>query len=340
MKLLTVTVPCYNSQDYMEHCINSILIGGEDVEILIVDDGSTDDTAKIADEYERRYPTICRAIHKPNGGHGSAVNAGIENATGEFFKVVDSDDWLDGNAFLKVLDKLRENMRLQKRRYLDMLIANFIYDKDGARHKHTMQYKSAFPVDKVISWKDCMKLRKGRYILMHSVIYRTQILRDCGLKLPEHTFYVDNLYVYTPLPYVKYFMYMDVDLYHYYIGREDQSVNEATMIKNIDQQLKVTRMILEAYNLESIKNDKLRKYMYNYAEIMVTVSTVLLLRDGTKESLAKKKELWRYLRKTDIVTYKKMRKGFFGVATNIPGRGGRWFAVRGYRLARKIVGFS
>lgn len=103
MKLLTFTIPCYNSQDYMRHCIESILPGGEDVEILIVDDGSKDDTAAIADEYAEKYPTIVKAIHQENGGHGEAVNAGIRNATGLYFKVVDSDDWVDWNALPPVL---------------------------------------------------------------------------------------------------------------------------------------------------------------------------------------------------------------------------------------------
>ena len=92
MKYLTITVPCYNSQDYMEHCIDSLLIGGEDVEILIVDDGSKDRTGEIADRYALEYPNIVKAIHQENGGHGEAVNAGIRNATGLYFKVVDSDD--------------------------------------------------------------------------------------------------------------------------------------------------------------------------------------------------------------------------------------------------------
>ena len=108
MKLLTFAIPSYNSQDYMEHCILSLLPGGDDVEILIVDDGSKDRTAEIADEYERKYPGIVRAIHQENGGHGEAVNAGIRNATGLFFKVVDSDDWVDYEAYMKILKKLRE----------------------------------------------------------------------------------------------------------------------------------------------------------------------------------------------------------------------------------------
>ena len=103
MKLLTFTVPCFNSAAYMEKCIESLLPGGEDVEILIVDDGSTDDTAAIADRYEKQYPTIVKAIHKENGGHGSAVNAGIEHASGLYFKVVDSDDWVKQEAYEQIL---------------------------------------------------------------------------------------------------------------------------------------------------------------------------------------------------------------------------------------------
>ena len=95
MKLLSFAIPCYNSADYMEKCIKSVLIGGEDVEVIIVDDGSTkDDTAEIADRYAKMYPTIVKAVHQENGGHGQAVNTGLAHATGKFFKVVDSDDWV------------------------------------------------------------------------------------------------------------------------------------------------------------------------------------------------------------------------------------------------------
>ena len=107
MKLLTVTIPCYNSQEYMEHAIQTALTGGEAIEILIVDDGSSDNTLSIAKEYEKKYPTIIRALHKENGGHGSAVNTGIQNANGLFFKVLDSDDWFDEASLKKILHFIR-----------------------------------------------------------------------------------------------------------------------------------------------------------------------------------------------------------------------------------------
>ena len=131
MKLLTFAIPCYNSEAYMEKCIESLLPGGDDVEILIVDDGSHDRTAEIADAYEKKYPGIIRAIHQENGGHGEAVNTGIRNATGLYFKVVDSDDWVDLDAYRKILDKLREISGGD--RVLDMFIANYVYEKEGVK---------------------------------------------------------------------------------------------------------------------------------------------------------------------------------------------------------------
>ena len=124
MKLLSIVVPCYNSEAYMHKCINSLLTGGEDVEILIVDDGSTlDRTGEIADEYEARFPTIVKAIHKENGGHGSAVNTGIACASGLYFKVVDSDDWVKEESYKLILEKLRE--MAGGNRVLDMFVSNF-----------------------------------------------------------------------------------------------------------------------------------------------------------------------------------------------------------------------
>ena len=107
MKLLTVTVPCYNSQDYMENCVNSLLPGGDRVEIIIIDDGSKDNTGRIADEYAAKYPNIVKVGHQENGGHGEGINQGVRHATGTYFKVVDSDDTLSGD-FPAFLEKLEE----------------------------------------------------------------------------------------------------------------------------------------------------------------------------------------------------------------------------------------
>ena len=338
MKIVTFVIPCYNSEGYMRNCIESLLPGGEDVEIIIVDDGSGDGTAAIADEYAEKYPTIVRTIHQENGGHGAAVNTGLANATGLYYKVVDSDDWVDADAYRQVLDTLRKFVKEQTP--VDMLLTNYVYEKVSEHHQRRMIYSLLFESDRITTWSEMKHNVKGFSILMHSVTYRTQMLRDCGLKLPEHTFYVDNLFVYEPLPYVKTIYYLNVDFYRYYIGREGQSVNEQIMIKRLDQQLRVNYRMIDAYDLWSIEEKHLREYMLSYLETITVVSTCLAYVSGTKENLHKAKALWKYIRDKDYRTYHHLRWGVLGGAMNLPGRFGRYLSVKAYRISQRFMGFN
>ena len=166
MKLLTVTIPCYNSQEYMEKSIRSALTGGDRVEIIIVDDGSKDNTLEIAQKYQAKFPDIIKVVHQENGGHGEAVNTGIRNATGLYFKVLDSDDCLGKKALAQVLDLLED--MVSKDAGLDMLVTNFMYDKQGVKHKKIMKYKNAMPTGRIFGW-DELKFGKTQYLLMHVV---------------------------------------------------------------------------------------------------------------------------------------------------------------------------
>ncbi|MBE5994029.1 MAG: glycosyltransferase family 2 protein [Paenibacillaceae bacterium] len=339
MKLLSVAIPCYNSESYMRHCIESLLPGGDEVEILIVDDGSTKDrTAEIADEYERNYPGICRAIHQENGGHGEAVNAGLRNASGIYFKVVDSDDWVDESAYMEILNTLRRFVYGEKT--LDMLVSNFVYEKQGSNRKKVMNYRTALPENQLIDWDDVKVFILGQYILMHSVIYRTELLKQCGLELPKHTFYVDNIFVYQPLPHVKTLYYLNVNFYRYFIGRDDQSVNEQVMIGRIDQQIRVTKLMLSYYDVMKIKQRKLRRYMVRYLEIMMVISSILAIKSGTEENMEKKEELWQSLRKQNLKLYLRLRYGFLGQGVNLPGKSGMKFPIAIYKMTQKFFGFN
>ena len=338
MKILSFAIPCYNSAEYMEKCIKSVLTGGEDVEIIIVDDGSSkDNTAKIADKYAEKFPTIVKAVHQENGGHGQAVNTGLLNATGKYFKVVDSDDWVDQKSYKKILATLKS---FEKDDEPDMVIANYVYEKVGAKRKKVIQYDNVFPQEQMFGWDDIGKFKIDQYILMHSVIYRTQLIKEFGLKLPEHTFYVDNIFVFEPLPVVQKMYYMNVNFYRYFIGREDQSVNESVMISRIDQQLSVNKRMIDSFISENPKNINCRKYMINYLRIMMEVSSIFLIVSGTKEHLAKKKALWQYAKDKDEVLYKKLRHSLLGWSVNIPTSAGRWISKQGYKIANNIIGFN
>jgi len=338
MKLISFAIPCYNSAVYMSKAIESVLVGGEDVEILIVNDGSSDETSKIAHEYEEKYPTIIKAIDKINGGHGDAVMTGLSYATGEYFKVVDSDDWLDGEALKTLLEKVREF--IDEGKNIDMVISNYVYEKEGVESKKVIHYRNALPINCVFGWKDLGIFRIDQYILMHSVLYRTDLLRLCQLKLPKHTFYVDNIYVYYPLPFVRNLYYVNVDLYRYYIGREDQSVNEKVMIKRLDQQLYVTRCMIAMYDFKEIREAKLRRYMRSYLAVMMTICSILCVRAKTPEALEKRKDIWAYLKTKDKKTYLFIRHNIKNETMNLPGKAGRRVSTLFYLLARKVVGFN
>ena len=340
-KLITFAVPCYNSAAYMEHCVETLLTGGEDVEIILVDDGSTkDDTPAICDRYAAQYPNIVKAIHQENGGHGEGVNQGIRNATGFYFKVVDSDDWLDEAALQKALEKLRKFAKMEKP--VDMFVANYVYEHVEDNTQKVVRYTNVFPQNKIFSWSKVGRFRPSQFLLMHSVIYRTQLLRDCGLELPKHTFYVDNIFVYQPLPFVETIYYMDLDFYRYFIGRADQSVNEQVMVKRVDQQLRVTKLMIEAHDLRKVaaQHRRLSRYMFNYLAMMMTISSIFLLIDGTPAALGKKTELWEYMRTVDPAIYHKMKYRAISAVTNFPGYQGRKLSVSLYRLARRIYKFN
>ena len=337
MKLLTVAIPCYNSAEYMDHAIETVLVGGEEIEILLIDDGSRDRTPQLADEYEKKYPNIIRTIHQENKGHGGAVNTGVENAKGMYFKVLDSDDWMDREAFLQVLDILRD-MR-DNHKYVDLFLCNYVYEKVSKHKSKSIGFTNVMPVGRIFTWRHCKHFNMSQNILMHSVIYRTKMLRRSGMVLPEHTFYVDNLFAYIPFPYVRTIYYLDVDLYRYYIGREDQSVNEKVMISRIDQQVRVNKLMIDAHDLTQIDNERLQNYMVKYLGMIMLVSTALLVKIGTKESLAKRDALWDYLKKNPGM-YKLVIKRVWCKLGQRRSKLGNWFIRFVYTLAQKFFGFN
>ena len=341
MKLITFTVPCYNSESYMERCIDSLLIAGDDAEIIIVNDGSSDNTSNIAHHYEKLYPQIVRVIDKENGGHGSGVNAGLKYAKGKYFKVVDSDDWLDKTSLKKFMKTLRywEKNNIS----LDLVICNYIYDHLYEPEKnYTARYGNIFKPGKLSSWNDMGIFKPSQYLIMHALYFRTEILRQSGIELPLHTFYVDNIFACQPLPFVKSICYLNIDLYHYFIGRDDQSVNESVHIKRVDQQIYITEQIL--YNVDMrlcrCTSRKLEKYELRFLSIMVTICDVYLLKTGTEEALEKRHKLWKNIKAFDPNIYYYLRYFTMSGLTYLPGYAGRKIAVLGYELAHNLVSFN
>ena len=321
MYLITFAVPCYNSAGYMRRCIDTLLTGGEDVEIIIVNDGSTDETGKIAEEYAERFPNVT-AVNQENGGHGSGVNKGLELAQGLYFKVVDSDDWLETAALHTLLDTLWEH--LEQDTPADLYLTNFVYEKVVEHARFVRRYTENFPQGRLFGWNEVKRFRNSNVLLMHSMLYRTDKLRESGVVLPEHTFYVDNIFAYKPLPYTKKLYYMNIDLYRYYIGREDQSVNRENIVKRYRQQIRVMKEMLNAYSYRDL--NKLRSGLSQYMkhDLGVVMTLTMMFTTGGKENIAERKialkELWENLRRKDEKMYSYLRRSYPALVNWLPFR--------------------
>ncbi len=338
MKLISFAVPCYNSAGYMRRCIDSLLKGGEDVEIIVVNDGSKDETPLIAAEYAADHPNV-RVVNKENGGHGSGVNKGLELAQGLYYKVVDSDDWLDGDALEKLLALLREHRDAGK--LADLYITNFVYEKVCDNARYVRSYAHNFPQGRFFGWEEVKRFHKSNVLLMHSLLYRTDKLRQSNTILPEHTFYVDNIFAYKPLPFMKKLYYLNVDLYRYYIGREDQSVSAKNIVRRYDQQIRVMKEMIGAYTYEQLEGleSGLCGYMKHYLSVVMMLT--MMFTTGGKEDIPGRKaalaELWDYVRERDGQMYAFLRRSYPALVNWLPFRLRGRVMVAGYLYYSKKI---
>lgn len=336
MKLLTVTVPCYNSQDYMENCIDSLLTGGERVEILIINDGSKDRTGEIADAYAAKYPNIVRVIHQENGGHGEGINQGVAHACGTYFKVVDSDDKLSRD-FPAFLDKLEQ---CEREGGVDLMLTNYFYVHTDGVGDRSIQYKNVLKPGRVVTWEQTNPFLLHQLITLHSGTFRTEHMRRWGELLPKHISYEDNLMVFKTLPHVKKLCYLDMDLYRYTIGREGQSVAREAMKKRYANQVLVAQKCFTSCRFDEIENKKLKKYMKHEMFMMFAIAICFARMNANQESDDAVRAMWRTCIDHDRKWGRHFRYGSPLWFLCLPGKFGRWFTNVIYAISNKIVRYN
>lgn len=250
MKIITVSIAAYNVESYIEQCLDSFADERlrETLEVLIINDGSTDNTALIAERYVQNHPEIFRLINKENGGHGSTINRGIQEASGKYFKPVDGDDWVDTENLITIIDMLRNIDS-------DLVITDFCekYMKTGQTRKICCD---SLPRNELtnfcdIDWKDLL--------VYHNMIYVTNVLQQNDILVSEKVFFEDTEYVLFPLKYINTFYYMPSVLYYYRLEREGQSCSVEGIIKHINDLRQITINLFKFYiqnqNSEKIKKD-------------------------------------------------------------------------------------
>lgn len=284
-KLLTIVVPSYNASKYLDFNLQSFLQPSvpEKLEVIVVDDGSTDDTARIADAYHEKYPDTIKVIHKENGGHGSGINAGLRAATGKYFKVVDADDWVDHEALERLLDYIasldaadanidtdtaRAEATANAASGPDVIYNNYYWRlTDETKSPEAYERKAEFtePFSGVEYHKvyDFESIADQCYVKMHNMTIRTEILREHQIQIDEHCFYVDMEYILYPMPYVQTIAFLPEFLYQYQIGRQGQSMDPAKMQRNATQYDHVLASIYAYYDAHcrEINGPNRKKYI-------------------------------------------------------------------------------
>ncbi len=323
----------------MAKCIDSLLVAGEDAQIVIIDDGSKDNTGAIADGYAARYPSIVEVVHQENGGHGEGINQGILHATGLYFKVVDSDDYLDAEALKTLLARIKAQHA--EGADPDCYLTNFVYDHALDGKRYVSHYRKEIKVKgELTDFSAFGTFHLWKMLLMHSITYKTSLLHDCKVVLPKHTFYEDIYFAFYPLAFAEDFIYLDVNLYYYFIGRADQSVTVKNMVSRYRQQIKVMHLMSDSFTYDEIAampRGK-RKFLMHALKAVLSNTVFFICGENTGERKQAYKDFFAHIRERDEKMYRALRyRSYPAVALCLP------FPIRGkvlmffYKLLCKIA---
>ncbi|WP_240424427.1 glycosyltransferase family 2 protein [Lactococcus allomyrinae] len=289
-KVLTITVPSYNTEKYIDECMPFLIDNRivEDIEIIIVSDGSRDRTVELANKWQTRYPQSIRVIEKENGGHGSTINRGILEATGKYFKVIDGDDWVKTDNLVKLVDFLKNN---------DVdLINNPYFEHDEVTNEETLMMKLNIKSNFINDYGSIIENIK--IPPMHTVTYRTKILKDNNIRIDEKMFYVDVEYITFPLPFVKTQVYLDFPVYVYRVNSGTQSMTIGNMVKNRAMHLAMLKHELEFIKiLPSTTAFSVKKVLYQrFSELVLAQYVIDLSIPNKKQREREIKEFTDFLK--------------------------------------------
>ncbi len=256
-KLLTIIIPVYKVEAYIRKCLDSLIIDqglmGK-MDALIINDGTPDNSAEISRDYVKRFPGVFRQIDKENGGHGSVWNLGVKEAYGKYIKFLDSDDWLEN---LDILIRRLEDTNA------DLIISssishcpnNYIWKLEIK----DMEFGRIYDADQ-FDW--LRNHSHGNYIFHHCAIYKTEMFRQYLPLFLEKQPYDDVILGAAPIIGAKTLVAWDLEVYHYLMDREGQSISMEVQRRNVDAKLKVHQSTIEFIEKHPIENPKSTKREY------------------------------------------------------------------------------
>lgn len=277
MKQLTIAVPAYNAEAYLETCLASMTGLDSRLEVIVINDGSTDGTAEIAQRYAARYPEQVRLIHKENGGHGSGINTAIAAASGRYFKVVDADDWIVRDNLIPLLDRLEATSA-------DAVVTGYhtVNMRSGRRLAYSSECRYA---GAEVTLAQLLEVYEeiSSCCSFHGLMYRTELYRNAGIHLSEGIFYEDQEYAALPFAYVDSVLILPFFFYEYLIGNSGQSVAFHNQVKRIGHIETVIRTML-AFRAEigPLRPDREEYFLRKLAVVVVSYFAVALVKNPDK----------------------------------------------------------
>lgn len=234
-KLLTISIAAYNCEDFIANTLNSLCIKEqEQLEILVIDDGATDSTAAVAEEFACTHNLSCRVIRKSNEGYGSTVMRGIQEAQGRYFRLLDGDDWYDR-------DGLRALLRVLQATSSDLVITPWIREVPNDPHIRDMAHN----IDS--GCYDFSEVSLNTALAMHGATFRTEILKAASIDLPVHCFYTDILFVTQALRHVETVYVTHIPVYHYRLGVDGQTVSDESRLAHVEDMMTVLSRLIDVY---------------------------------------------------------------------------------------------
>lgn len=324
-KVLTVSVAAYNAAGDLPRCLESMLQTevAQKLEIIVVNDGSKDDTADVARKYVNQYPDIVKLVDKENGGHGSTINTSIPLATGRYYKIVDSDDWVEKEGFERLVETLEKaEADLVLNPYLIMKPGHFDAPILATPFRKPPQYGKQYRAEDI----------SDIVIAMHAFTFKTDIVRKMGPVISEHCFYVDVEYTLFPFAYVKSYLCLEHPVYCYLLGTATQSMNMNNMIRRRDQHLHVVqRLILHHQEHGEKLSPAVRKLVEKRIRLAIVDQFRIFFCMDPRESLPEAKAFDQWLKETSPDMYHKT-EGVLGKQIRLI----RSLDFRGYGLIVRV----
>ncbi|MGM9767305.1 MAG: glycosyltransferase family 2 protein [Candidatus Cryptobacteroides sp.] len=253
-KVLSIIVPTYNMERYLSYCLDSFLVqkNRERIEVIIVNDGSTDCSLEIAKGYAARFPDVYKIIDKKNGNYGSCINAALLTATAEYVKVVDADDSVDTFNLDLFINFLRDNR-------LDLALSDFTWvDTERNKLKETTYLLGKT----ILTIEEACIQEAFKNMEMHAVTYRKKMLIDAGYRQTEGISYTDQQWIFAPMANVRQVGVFNAPVYQYMVGRAGQTIDEEVKLRRMKDRVSYVMDMIKQYDtLYSRSSKEVKGYL-------------------------------------------------------------------------------